>query len=182
MRFATTVPQGWGRGKAASGCLPVRRATAQPIWGDVLGSFTAATLRARPVRLCLVTPWVGETEHGRLRLLVRHADAHRAELVVVTRPSALTSGNDALDIVRKARAHRLLLNDQLHGKLYVCQEGEGRGVALVGSANLTMGGARLAEVGVLLRPLGGSRIIDDLANVAMMYLGGTNYQTVGRRA
>lgn len=172
-----TVPRGGPLGKPSTGCLPAKRATVQPVWGDVLASFTSAALRSQPTRICLVSPWMRETDHGRFRLLARHADANRAELVVVTRPVTTADAQRAVDIVQSARSNRILIRDSLHAKLYISQEGDGRGVALVGSANMTAGGSRLAEVGVLLRPLGGSRLIDDLVRVALTHLGACPHET-----
>ncbi|HLX89899.1 MAG TPA: hypothetical protein VKR22_15750 [Acidimicrobiales bacterium] len=123
------------------------------------------------MRICLVSPWLTDTDHGRLRLLARHADAQRAELVAVIRAPSTRAGEQALETVRSARSHRILVSDTLHAKMYICQELDGRGVALVGSANMTAGGARLAEAGVLLRPLAESSLIDDLIRVALTQLG-----------
>lgn len=167
MNSVTTVPQGRHPSKPRTGFLPARRATAEPVWGDVLGRFTAAALRSRAIRICLVSPWLTETDHGRLRLLVRHADAQNAELLVVTRPASTHPSEQAIELVRSARSHRVLVSDSLHAKMYISQELDGRGVALVGSANMTAGGTRLAEVGILLRPLAESSLIDDLVRVAL---------------
>lgn len=149
----------------------MRPALVQPVWGDVLGAFTAAALRARPQRICLVSPWITETDHGRLRLLAQHVDAHGAELVVVTRPSGSEATRRAMALARSARRHRILTSELLHAKLYVCQEPNGRGVALVGSANMTAGGTRWSEMGVLLRPTAASSLIDDLVRIALCHLG-----------
>ncbi len=171
MSFATTVHRGRRPSKPTTGFLPARRATAEPVWGDILGRFTSAALRARPTRICLVSPWITETDHGRLRLLVRHADAQDAELIVVSRPPSTRPAEQAIELARSARSHRVLVSDALHAKMYIAQEADGRGVALVGSANMTAGGTRLAEVGVLLRPLSGSALINDLVRVALSQLG-----------
>ena len=171
MTFVTNVHRGRHPGKPNTGFFPARRATVEPVWGDTLGRFTAAALRSRPIRICLVSPWLTETDHGRLRLLVRHANAQNAELLVVTRPPSTQPGEQAIEMVRSALTHRVLVSDALHAKMYISQELDGPGVALVGSANMTAGGARLAEVGVLLRPLAESSLIDDLVLVALMQLG-----------
>jgi hypothetical protein len=149
---------------------------AQAVWGDILGRFVAATLMARPVKLCLVSPWLAETDHDRLATLLGHARRHRAAVSVVTRPSAVAPNRALSKLFDRQPWLRILVNEQLHAKLYVCQEQDGRGVALVGSANLTAGGARLAEVGVLLRPLAGSRLIEDLASVAITGLGARDHR------
>ena len=179
MNSATTVPRDRYPSKQRTGFLPAQRATAEPVWGDILGRFTTAALRSRPIRICLVSPWLTETDYGRLRLLVRHADARNAELVVVTRPLATGLGERAIEMVRSARSHKVLVADALHAKMYISQEPAGRGVALVGSANMTAGGTRLAEVGVLLRPLTGSSLIDDLVGIAVTQLGARPLTTRG---
>lgn len=132
MNFATNVPRGLRPSKPRTGFLQARRATAEPVWGDVLGRFTAAALRSRPVRICLVSPWLTETSNGRLCLLVRHADAQNAELLVVTRPPSTHPGEQAIEMVRSARSHRVLVSDALHAKMYVSQELGGGGWRLWG--------------------------------------------------
>lgn len=180
MSFATTVHRGQRPIKPSTGSLPARRATVEPVWGDILGRFTSAALRARPIRICVVSPWLTETDHGRLRLLVRHADARSAELLVVTRPPTTRPAEQAVEVARSARSHRILVSDALHAKMYIAQEIDGRGVALVGSANMTAGGTRLAEAGVLLRPLAESSLIHDLVRVAVNQLGARSLDD-GRR-
>jgi hypothetical protein len=179
MSSAATVPRRGRAGKDPSGCLPPKRATAQPVWGEIVARFTAAALQSRPIRICLVSPWLTETDHGRLRLLAHHADGHGAELVVITRTPTTRDGHLALELVGSARSHRVLISDSLHAKLYISQEADGRGVALVGSANMTAGGTRLAEAGVLLRPLADSRLMDDLIHMALTQLGA--YRPATRR-
>ena len=171
MNSATTVPRGRYPSKQPTGFLLAQRATAEPVWGDVLGRFTTAALRSRPIRICLVSPWLTETDYGRLRHLIRHADAKNAELLVVTRPPSTDLGERAIEMVRSARSPKVLVAKDLHAKMYISQEPAGRGVALVGSANMTAGGTRLAEVGVLLRPFKGSSLIDDLVGIAVTQFG-----------
>jgi hypothetical protein len=171
MYSAANVPPGRRPGKLTTGSLPARRATVEVVCGDVLGRFTVAAIRSRPIRICLVSPWLTETDHGRLRLLARHANAQNAELLVITRPPSTQPGVQAIEMVRLALSHRILVSDTLHAKMYISQELDGRGVALVGSANMTAGGTRLAEVGVMLRPLAGSSLISDLVRVALTELG-----------
>jgi hypothetical protein len=151
----------------------------QVVWGDILGRFVAATLRATPVKLWLVSPWLAETDHDRLATLLEHARRHRAPVSIVTRPSAVTPDRALTALLDRQPSLRILVNDRLHAKLYVCQEQDGRGVALIGSANLTAGGARLAEAGVLLRPLAGSRLIDDLVSTALTGLGARDHRATG---
>jgi hypothetical protein len=181
MFSVTNVHRGFVRGKVHSGFLHAQRAAATLLWGDVLGIFTTTALRARLVRLNLVSPRLAETDHDRLKLLVRHTEASGAEIVVLTQPSASPGTSGSLEFVRWARAHRVLTKDLLHANLYVCQEERGRGVALIGSANLTRGGSPLAEVGVLFRPLRRSRVID-WARVAITYLGGQERAPAWRTA
>jgi hypothetical protein len=173
MSSVTNVQIRSPRSKAHSGSGRAQRSTAQPVWGDVLGKFVAATLRAQPTHLYLVSPWIAETDHARIDLLTRHAAACQAEIVLITRSVTTKAAERAMDMVRRAPRSRIIFNEALHAKLYVCQEANGRGVALVGSANLTPGGTRLDEVGVLLRPLIDSSIIDDLARVAATTLCGS---------
>lgn len=165
--------------KAPSGSAPARRATVQAVWGDIVGRFVAATLRSRPVKLYLVSPWLAETDHDRIATLLGHARQHRAAVCVVTRPSAVAPERVLSALLERQPSLRILVNDQLHAKLYVCQEQDGRGVALIGSANLTAGGARQAEAGILLRPLAGSHLLDDLASVALTGLGGRDHRAAG---
>lgn len=162
-----------------SGSGLVRRATVQVVWGDVIARFVAAALRSKPTHICLVSPWLSENDDAQVSVLLTHARRNRAEVTLVTRPMAVAPESLAA-LVDRQHGARVLISNHLHAKLYVCQEGDGRGVAMIGSANLTAGAVRLAEIGLLVRPLVGSRIIDDLARVATTQLGAREY-TVGAR-
>lgn len=55
------------------------------------------------------------------------------------------------------------LNPALHAKLYVCDSRAGGGVAVIGSANLSAASTSLAEISLMVRPLRGSKIIQELS-------------------
>lgn len=124
------------------------------------------------MRLTVVSPWITNGDHRRIEVLARHASLSRAEFVMITRAPASDDARLARNIVQRLEHHRIFINEQLHAKLYVCQQGDGRGVALIGSANLTASGMHMDEVGLLVRPLGASGIIDDLVDLALVQIPG----------
>jgi phosphatidylserine/phosphatidylglycerophosphate/cardiolipin synthase-like enzyme len=133
--------------------------------GDVLDVFVRAALRAADVRrISLVSPWVSDAaSRGALGRLIAHARRSSAGIVLITRPPATAAHRAAIDLVRSYERGRVILDPQLHAKLYLCDVRVGRGVAVIGSANLTESSARLREVALLVRAAQDSRIIRQLS-------------------
>lgn len=142
-----------------------RRARVRVLGRDPFGQFTQACLRERPRRITIVSPWVTDREvrAASLARLVAHAERHGAMIIMVSRPPVSELHRAAIELVRTASRSRVQLNPRLHGKLYVCETGEHRGVAVIGSANGTENSAFLDEIALMVRPDRGSPLIDELA-------------------
>ena len=132
---------------------------------DPFGAFAQAVARETPTRITIVSPWIND-EHDRmvkLAALVRHAVRERAAIVLVTRPPVSEAHKRAVRLIESAPRSQVHFNRRLHAKLYVCECRARSGFAVIGSANGTGNSARLDEVAVLIRPVGGSMIISELA-------------------
>jgi hypothetical protein len=88
--------------------------------------------------------------------------------VVVTRPPASQNHVAAIDALERLDRVSIHFNPSLHAKLYACEEGRGRGFGVIGSGNATAAG--LDEVALLVRPLGESQIITEIANEVVRHL------------
>jgi hypothetical protein len=167
------------------GCLvrlaAERRARVRVLGRDPFGQFTQACLRERPRRITVVSPWLTDREVGPASLgrLVAHAEKHGAALMTVTRPPMSRRHHDAIELLQTASRSRVQLNPRLHGKLYVCQSGEHRGVAVIGSANGTGNSAFLDEIALMVRPDRGSPLISELATHGVRALSGTRLPRAG---
>jgi hypothetical protein len=167
MSSAYTVPDRSDSRKSAP-----RRAFVQVVTGDIFGLFAREALEARPKRLTIVSPWVdGELSHTpSLTELLDHAERLRASVVLATRPLETPAHARAVASVLSYSRGRVLLEPNLHAKLYVCEEADGRGFAVVGSANMTDSSRRLRELAVVIRPQAGSRVLADLGQRALTTL------------
>jgi hypothetical protein len=151
---------------------------------DVFGSFVSAVILENPTRITLISPWLGDPESGRLGRVLAHAEEHGAAVLLVTRPPVSATHSAAITATASMRRGRVHLNAKLHAKLYVCESVDGRGVAVLGSANGTDRSAALDEVGLIIRPDRGSEIITHLGRHAARSLlgGGTAAGHERRRA
>jgi phosphatidylserine/phosphatidylglycerophosphate/cardiolipin synthase-like enzyme len=141
-----------------------QRARIRVLTRDPFGAFVRATLRERPRRISVVSPWVGDRglREASLRRLLQHAVERHCGVVLVTRPPVSDGHAAAVELARTAPRGCVYFNSRLHAKLYVCESVDGRGLAVVGSANCTDGSMWLDEFGVLVRPEDGSQIISEL--------------------
>ncbi len=142
---------------------------------DPFGHFTRVCLRERPRRITIISPWLTDADvrPTTLSRLVVHAERHGAAIVVVSRLPRSEMHQDAIDLVQATSRSRVRFNPRLHGKLYVCETGGGRGFAVIGSANGTDSSAHLDEIALLVRPDRGSRLIAELATKGVRALSGT---------
>lgn len=162
MSFTDSVQ---GRAADVTMLAPAIRARVRIIRSDPFGAFARAAAGQAPRRLTIVSPWIND-ECDRivtLAALLRHAERHGAAVVLITRPPTTEPHERAVQLVRSTERSHVYLNPRLHAKLYICESGRGRGIAMVGSANGTGSSAALDEVAVLLRPERGSTIISELA-------------------
>lgn len=151
-----------------------RDARVQLLTRDPFGAFVAAAVRERLQRITIVSPWISDL-NGRERSLgdvIGHAEVHDAAVVLITRPAQSEAHALAVARVETMARGTVYLNPRLHAKLYVCEAARTGGLAVVGSANCTDSSASLDEIGVLLRPANGSRVIQQLGNGAVRLMSG----------
>lgn len=143
------------------------RAQVQILTGDVLAPFVECVVRGRRRvrRITVVSPWLSHEpgSSDAVTCLLERAGRDDAAIIVVTRPSINEAHQAAIDAVRLYRRGSVFLNARLHAKLYVCEEGQGRGLVVIGSANMTNGSRGLDEVAVLMRPLDRGALISRLS-------------------
>lgn len=150
------------------------KAAVQVLTGDVLQKFADEVGRSRErlERLTLVSPWVtlsgGESV---LDMLLQRCARDRTRVLLVTRPGTGPCHAAAISAVDSMPRGRVLLNRRLHAKLYICEFERGREFAVISSANMTAASGGLDEIGLLIRPLGGSRMISRLAPAATRLAG-----------
>jgi phosphatidylserine/phosphatidylglycerophosphate/cardiolipin synthase-like enzyme len=134
--------------------------------------FAREALQARPRRLTIVSPWVdSDLAHTpSLSELLDHAERSKASVVLGTRPLETPRHARAVASVLSYGRGRVFLDPCLHAKLYVCEEADGRGFAVVGSANMTDSSRRLRELAVIVRPQARSRVLADLGYQAVATL------------
>src|SRR5437867_1462464 len=149
MRSACSVPHRSESRKSAP-----RRAFVQVVTGDIFGLFAREALQAQQKRLTIVSPWVdSDLPHApSLAELLDRAERLSASVVLATRPLETSSHARVIAAVLNYRRGRVFLDPSLHAKLYVCEEADGRGFAVVGSANMTDSSHRLRELAVVIRP------------------------------
>lgn len=167
MDSAYTVPHRSDSRKSAP-----RRAFVQVVTGDIFGLFAREALQAQPKRLTIVSPWVDASlSHApSLNELLDHAAKCKASVVLATRPLETPSQARAIASVLNYQRGRVFLDPNLHAKLYLCEEADGRGFAVVGSANMTDSSQRLRELAVIVRPQARSRVLADLGHQAVATL------------
>lgn len=147
-----------------------RRATVEVITSDPFDRFVAELRRSSPTRISIASPWLSDPARGRhsLSRALAHARTRNASVVVVTRPPAAPGHAAAVSLLESSPRTRIHYNNSLHAKLYVCEEGRGRGFAVIGSGNATT--ASLDEVALLVRPIGKSAVVTEIANEIVRHL------------
>jgi hypothetical protein len=152
-----------------------RRAFVQVVTGDIFALFAREALQGQPRRLTIVSPWVDLTlAHApSLSELIEHAEQCNAAVVLATRPLETPGQARAIAAVLNYKRGRVFLDSQLHAKLYVCEEADSRGFAVIGSANMTDSSHRFRELAVVIRPQAKSRVIADLGHRAVTALTAT---------
>jgi phosphatidylserine/phosphatidylglycerophosphate/cardiolipin synthase-like enzyme len=146
------------------------RARVRIVCRDVFGSFVRAAILERPSRITVISPWLGDPETGRFGRVLAHAEEHGAAVLLVTRPPVSPTHSAAIAATAQMPRGRVHLNAKLHAKLYVCESENGRGVAVLGSANGTDRSATLDEIGLIIRADRGSEIITHLGRHAVREL------------
>lgn len=172
--FGTSVHTRSRRRKGRVAYPPARPATVRVVVGDSFGTFVREAVLSKPWRITLVSPWLGgsELERGALDRLLRHARKNSASIFVITREPASDSHATALAAIADVPRATISFNPRVHAKLFISQEGRGRGLAVIGSGNATDSSTTLDEAGLLVRPLRGSAVIRQLALTTVHQLNG----------
>jgi hypothetical protein len=165
MMFVRSVQSRTRRRKGRVAYPPARQATVRVVVGDSFGTFVREAVMSKPWRITLVSPWLGgtELERGALDRLLRHARRSSASVFVITREPVSESHATALAAIADVPRATISYNPRVHAKLFISQEGRGRGLAVIGSGNATDSSTTLDEAGLLIRPLRGSAVIRQLA-------------------
>lgn len=119
-------------------------------------------------RLWIIAPWFTPLETQRVSLvdILRKVSKENIETTVITRWPDFRHHVAALKLASKVDNLEIILNNNLHAKLYI-YEGRERSLALLCSANLTTKGAEGIEVGLLVRRLKwGAQLIRELVGTA----------------
>jgi len=132
---------------------------------DVFGEFAKGALASHLRSLYLVTPWADDSARA-LPALVRRVRDTGARVVLVTRAQASAAHAAAIKSVRELPRGSVIVNDRLHAKLYICEARDGSGLAVVGSANMTLASTSMAEAAIMVRGRGRDPIIRDLVAAA----------------
>jgi len=117
--------------------------------------------------LIIVSPWIGTLEGVRYTLAHVLAIVARRGLptYVITREPQDVWHKQAVDMLLGCNWVELRYNNSLHAKLYVCQQPEGRGFAMLGSGNLTTASIEQnIEIGMMIYGRGrGRALLHELA-------------------
>jgi hypothetical protein len=145
-----------------------RRALVSVIWSvDVFDLFVRQVELTSPRRVEIVSPWVGDgADRSRLTRLIKHLSRHRATLILTTRRPDDEAHRAFVAAVETYERGTVVYSQKLHAKLFVSVEPRNAGLAVIGSANASEGSRRLQESAVLIRPLGRSKVVTDLATYA----------------
>jgi hypothetical protein len=134
---------------------------------DVFELFVRQVETTTPRRVEIVSPWAGDgTDLGRLTRLIQHLSRHKARLLLTTRHPDDEAHRAFIAAVQAYERGTVVYSRDLHAKLFVSIEARRGGLAIIGSANASEGSRRLLESAVLVRPLGRSKVVTDLATVA----------------
>jgi hypothetical protein len=128
-------------------------ATVRMVRGNILDALALEIQRLKPSSLTLISPWISGADNrtGPLGCILEHARSCGTRVLLVTRPGGSAGQRYAVEAVCALQGGRVVLNGRLHAKLYVCEDRDGRGFAIIGSANLTKGSAGMDELALIVR-------------------------------
>lgn len=184
MMFVGSVQAASRRRKGKIAFPPSHRATVRVVVGDAFGTFVREAELSTPRRITIVSPWISgdSAGHGALGRLLRHIERSSASLFVITREPRSESHARALAAITELPKATVAFNARVHAKLYISEEGNGRGLAVIGSGNATASSTSLDEAGVVIRPFRESGVIRQLALTTVRQLEGGVYRHAGRNA
>lgn len=123
--------------------------------------------------LVIASPWITGSAAGLqpLNTIAKAIQTHRIPTYVFTRSPQTQSHQDALQTLAACPSTEIVLNEQLHAKIYACLAPYPYGFALLGSANLTDGSKSMHEIGLMIMSGGsGETTIKELAAFGIDYL------------
>ena len=152
-----------------------RNVTAAVVKNGVQAAFAQRLKRARKAARTIViaSPWItGEgSGKGALDTITSLIDRYSIPTYIFTRTPQSQPHNRALVTLGQCSTVEIVLNDNLHAKVYACLAPHPHGFALLGSANLTDGSNHLYEIGlIVLASGGGEQTVKELAAFGLDYL------------
>ena len=157
---------------AASGATRVARVSV--VRSSVQSAF-AARLRQtgrRAQTLVIASPWISVgTANSHLSNIVGVVRRYGIPTYVFSRSPATESHRLALELLADCPSAEIVLNQNLHAKVYACLAPSPYGFALLASANLTSHSDLMYEVGLMVLATGGGEaIVKELASFGLDYL------------
>jgi hypothetical protein len=119
-------------------------------------------------RLWIISPWLSPLESRKITLtdIFQKIIKERIRTHIITRWPEYSWHKEALEIAGGIRDTEIILNNNLHAKLYIAL-GQRRSLGLLGSANLTAKGNTGIEIGILIRNFReGTELIHAFVNTA----------------
>ena len=152
-----------------------RNVTAAVVKNGVQSVFAQRLKRARKVARTIViaSPWISGEGDGKSAFdtITALIERYRIPTYVFTRTPQNHAHNSALLTLIRCPTVEIVLNDNLHAKVYACLAPHPYGFALLGSANLTDGSNSLYEIGlIVLATGGGEQTVKELAAFGLNYL------------
>ena len=153
----------------------VRNARVAVIRNNLQDAFARRLRRARKYARTLViaSPWISSDAPDGEALGTITDTIHRYNIptYICTRTPQNPVHIRALNELGQCSTVEIVLNDDLHAKVYVCLAPYPHGFALLGSANLTHNSSNLYELGlIVISADGGEAIVKELASFGFEYL------------
>jgi len=103
-------------------------------------------------KLTIISPWISDMGEERYDLLsiVQKIERDKISTLVISRRPVEPWHSKAISILEASDFVQIRYNDNLHAKIYVCENARNPSFALLGSANLTSKGIFGYEAGVFV--------------------------------
>lgn len=127
---------------------------------------------ARTQRLMIASPWISETLQGdALGVITSVIRRYSIPTYVFTREPDKPSHQAAIASLSDCPSVEIVMNPNLHAKVYACVAPPPYGFALLGSANLTGASGAMYEIGLIVLVAGGGHeVVKELASFGLDYL------------
>jgi hypothetical protein len=123
--------------------------------------------------LMIASPWLSsaDEESDTISSIASVIHRYKIRTYIFTRTPKTDAHKRAVDKLSECVSVEIVLNDNLHAKVYACIAPYPYGFALLGSANLTSASEYMHEIGLLvLSAGGGDAIVKELASFGLDYL------------